>query len=343
MAQRSTSSPSSTSGFGQSDAPVVSDSGFFENAINLNDLKTIKLDDPRIDLPTTPYIQEDELATLMEQFAPENPLPVGQFFEGERLDKFTLHPYTTRFDRILGQMLKNSRNRLIPVLAQFIPQIVNSIGGFEVKDLAAKFSKSPNRLIEDFFLGDVLTILLCARCDAQGRDIAIAATCPNCGAKNDDDPKKGRPYHDLSTVKVRTFKNLASKLVVEVPLVDGMTIGSERITKIYMQPLRLYQAEKIANADTAPEDVSMLYSMVVGVPEVEAYRHVRGNVFGDELYDRLSRNDLKVIRKALRILQPGPDMTIDMICYRCGNEWQEGIAWGRIRDFLYVAPATDDD
>lgn len=342
MAQRTTSS-SGNSGFGQSDAPVADTTTFFENAVNLNDLKIIKLDDPRIDLPTTPYIQEDELATLIEQSAPEKPLPVGQFYEGERLDRFTLHPYTTRFDRLLGQMLKNSRNRLIPVLAQFVPQIVNGIGGFEVKDLAQKFSKSPNRLIEDFFLGDVLTILLCARHEAQGTDVAIAATCPNCGTKNDDDPKKGRPYHDLSTVKVRSFKNLTSKLIVEVPLVDGITVGSERITRIYMQPLRLYQAEKIANADTAPEDVSMLYSMVVGVPEVEAYRNVRGNVFGDELYDRLTRNDLKIIRKALRILQPGPDMSIDMICYRCGNEWQEGIAWGRVRDFLYVAPETDDN
>jgi len=281
--------------------------------------------------------QEVELLNL------EGNLPIGLFLDGERLNKVTLHPYSTKHDRILGQLLKGTRNRLIPALAQFLPQVIKEIGGYPFTDIAKKMSSSPTRVIENMFLGDVLTIVLMVRQEAQGADIAMAATCPNCGTKNEDNPEKGRPYHNLESVIVKTLPNLNKKLVVEVTLEDGLDIFEDHITKILMQPLKLYHAEKIAKTDSGePEDISMIYAMVVGIPESEAFRNAKGTVFNDDLYDQLSRNDLKIVRRALKVLQPGPAMSIEMDCYNCGHEWEETLGWGRLREFLYIAPDSPE-
>lgn len=270
-------------------------------------------------------------------------LPVGIIHEGQRLRDFTLNPYITKYDRILGQLLKGTRNKLVQVLGNFLPEIIKDIGGYSIKDLASSQSLSGPRFIQNMVLGDVLTILLNARREAQGDDIAIASVCPNCGTKNEDNPDKGRPYHDLGTIDIASVENKfhSKKLVVEVILKDGLMIFGEKITKIQMQPLRLYHAESIAKSDNTPEDMSMLYAMVCGIPESDAYNNVRGQVFSDELYDNLTMGDLAILRKAMKTLQPGPKMQIEMECYNCGHEWEELVAWGNLRQFLYVAPDSD--
>lgn len=270
-------------------------------------------------------------------------LPVGIFHKGERLREFTLNPYVTRYDRVLGQLLKGTRNKLVQVLGNFLPEIIHDIGGYNVQELASSQSLSGPRFIQNMALGDILTILLNARKEAQGDDIAISSVCPNCGTKNDDNPDKGRPYHDISTIDIASVENNFSskKLIVEVELHDGLTIFEEKIKKIQMQPLRLYHAESIAKAEGVPEDMSMLYAMVCAIPESEAYSNVRGQVFSDELYDKLTMKDLAILRKAMKVIQPGPKMQIEMECYNCGHEWEEMVSWGNLRQFLYV-PADSD-
>ena len=270
-------------------------------------------------------------------------LPVGVVHNGERLREFTLNPYVTRYDRILGQLLKGTRNKLVQVLGNFLPEIIKDIGGYSIQELASSQSLSGSRFIQNMTLGDILTILLNARKEAQGDDIAISSVCPNCGTKNDDNPEKGRPYHDISTIDIASVENQfhSKKLTVEVLLKDGLMIFGEKITKIQMQPLRLYHAESIAKAEGVPEDMSMLYAMVCAIPESEAYSNVRGQVFSDELYDKLTMGDLAILRKAMKVLQPGPKMQIEMECYNCGHEWEEMVAWGNLRQFLYVAPDSN--
>lgn len=272
-----------------------------------------------------------------------NRLPTGFFLHGERLDKYTLEPYKTKHDRVLGQYIKNSRNRLIPVMGRFFPEIVATIGGYPVKDLASKLSTSPHRLFESMYLGDALTLLLGIRHESIGDEVAISCVCPNCNTKNDDNPKKGRPFHDMSTITVKAFANLTSKPIVAVTLKDGFEVFGDRVMTLHMQPLKLYQAENIAKSEGTPEDLVMLYSMVCGIPEAEAYKNVAGQVFSDELYDELTKDDLKIVRKALKALQIGPEMSVDMECYSCGFQWEESIAWGRLREFLFVSPDTDDE
>jgi len=275
--------------------------------------------------------EEAEISQLGTQ------LPVGLYLEGEHLNDCVLRPYKTGHDRILGQYLKMNRQNLIKVLSLFLPEVVSSIGGYTLNQLAEKMAVSPGRIFEGMVLGDVLSIVLRLRMQAQGDDIAISAVCPNCGTKNEDGPERG--YHQVGTTMVKYLPSLSRRLIVGVQLKDGLKIGPDLVKLILMKPLRLFQAGKIGKSNVStPEDIAMLYEMICGLPESEYYRNTRGSMlFGPELYDELSAEDLRILRNAIKKLQPGPEMTIDMECFMCGHEWQEGLSWGRIREFLYYS------
>ena len=297
-----------------------------------------EIDSSIIDDGQIPVIKYEELALeKVEAVDLGNMLPVGVFLDGERLQAFVLSPYKTKHDRILGQLLSAPKVKISQVLGQFLPQVVETIGGFTLKEIAGKLSLSTSKLVENMPLADALTLVLAIRLGAQGPDIAMSAQCPACGAQNDDDPAKGRPYHDLSSVEVSIVKDLRTRLQVEVTLIDGIDDGSEKIKTLLMQPLRLFQVDKIATPGSGvPVDIGLLYSMVSAIPNSPTYANIRGQVFSDNLYDELTMKDLNLLRKVIEKLQPGPDMNADMTCSSCGNEWKAAIGWGSLRQFLYV-------
>jgi len=151
-------------------------------------------------------------------------LPVGIFTnDGEHLTEYVLAPYRTKYDRILGQLLQAPKAKITQVLGQFLPQYIQTIGGFTLSELSTKMNgMSPSRIIENMPMGDALSIVVQIRLQAQGEDIAMSAQCPQCGVQNDDDPTKGRPYHDLGSTEVVCFCDLHTKPLIEVVLKDGI-------------------------------------------------------------------------------------------------------------------------
>jgi hypothetical protein len=108
-----------------------------------------------------------------------------------------------------------------------------------------------------------------------------------------------------------------------------------------MQPLRLFQVDKLsASGSGTPVDIALMYNMITGLPESDALKHTRGQVFSDALYDELTKNDLATLRKAVEKIQPGPDMNAEMACINCGHEWKSPVPWGNLRQFLFVAPES---
>jgi hypothetical protein len=271
-----------------------------------------------------------------------NKLPIGVFHPetGERLQEFTLHPYKTKYDRQLGALLNAPKVKLGTVLGNFLPVMLKSIGGYELEDLARATNLSPQKLVEGMYLADVLTIVLGIRLEAQGPLIGMTAQCPQCGEKNEDNPDKGIPYHDLSSVEVSVVEDLNAKPMVEVTLQDGLEIFGEMVTTVVMRPLRLFQIDEIAKPGSGnPVDINLLYAMVCALPQATHMGTIpeqlkrRGGIFGDDLYDELTMGDLKRLRKALDVIQPGPDMNTDMLCRRCGHEWAASLPWAWYRDY----------
>jgi hypothetical protein len=295
--------------------------------------------DQVFDLPFVKF--EDLKITKKELSSMENLLPHGLFLDGERLQSFSFQPYTAKFDRILGQLYKKSRGRIIPVVSNFLPEIVKDINGIAIAEIAKRKNTSPIRLFESMVLGDILTLILFLRFHVLGEErddqticpIALKAQCPNCGSNNDDKPEIGE-VHDLGTVEVPIIENLSDKLLIEVELQDGIRSFDDHIKHIYMQPLRFYQAETIAKSERDAEDIVMLYQCVKAIPEASAYANTRGQVFGEELYDQLTMKDLNILRDAIKNVQIQPDMSLAFKCWNCSHEWDVSLEWGRLREFL---------
>jgi hypothetical protein len=268
----------------------------------------------------------------------EQILPVGIFFEGERLQSFTLHPYKTKYDRLLATLINTHKSKAVKILGQFLPQIVATIGGYPVTDLASKLSLNLSLFFERMCFGDVLTLLLHIRKAAQGTMIAMEADCEACGTKNKDNPAKGG-YHTLDGLDVPLVHDLKSKPLFEVILQDGIDIPGETIKRVLMQPMKLHHMAKLSEPQSVT-DIEMLYAMVVALPDSATYGNIRGQVFSDELYDELTLTDLGILRKAMEKLQIVPDMSLEMNCVRCGHEWKAAVAWGNLRQFLFVPPES---
>ncbi|MFQ3617433.1 MAG: hypothetical protein SNJ81_17355 [Cyanobacteriota bacterium] len=267
-----------------------------------------------------------------------NTLPIGVFLEGDRLNSFKLRPYKTKFDRILGEILSRPKVNLVDALQNFLPQILEEIGGIPIADVASKLSVSVTRLCSGLYLGDALTILLSIRQQAQGTLIKMSAACPACGTLNEDKGTPASPFHDLSGLEIKILE-ISQKPVFEVRLEDGLTIGSDLIKSILMQPLKLHQFQSLTKQGSSEAyDIAMLYEMVTAIPESEYYRNASGKIFSDELYDELTMRDLEILRDAVDKLQLTPDLTAEMTCRNCGNEWDAALPWGQLRQFLFVAP-----
>lgn len=268
-----------------------------------------------------------------------NKLPIGIFLEGDRLNSFKLRPYRTKHDRVLGEILSRPKINVVEALQDFLPQILEEIGGIPVSELSSKLSLSVSRLCSSLYLGDALTILLAIRQAAQGTLIKMSANCPVCSTHNEDKGTPASPFHDLSGLEIPIVEGLEQKPVFEIVLQDGLVVGNETVKSILMQPLKLHQFQALNRQNSNDAyDIAMLYEMVVGIPESEYYRNVKGRIFSDELYDELTMRDLEALRDAMDKLQLTPNLTAEMSCRNCGNEWEAALPWGQLRQFLFVTP-----
>ena len=292
-----------------------------KNAIKLENLK----------------FREVELGEFLGQFC------VGITLEEEQLTTFSLVPPTTKLDRALGSLLSANANKLISVLPQYLPELIDTVGGYSFKDLAKKLSTSPSQLVQGMAMGDLLLLILNARIKARDGDGAIemAVKCINCGHLNKDTPDS---CHDLKTISVKVPPKHEGKFIVEVNLSDGFRVGKDLVTKVYMEPLKLYQVKKITDPTPgSPEDITALTYLITEIPEAEDYQKIKGRKFSVDDYDNLTLRDAKILKKAVQELvpgMPGPAINLEMICSNCGNEWEAAPAWADLRNFLFGTDQT---
>jgi hypothetical protein len=189
-------------------------------------------------------------------------------------------------------------------------------------------------------LGDIFSIILSIRHAYHGGDssIAISGQCPRCETVNADQGDYRQPFHDLGTVDVKVYRDLKQEPLFDVSLQDGFTITGELIKKIRMRPLRFHQLRAMGNpANKKFANLNLISCMAHSFPDSVSLQAPKGDFFDKTLYGRLvnSRKDKENIFDALRKLQPGPVMQIQMECINCSYQWKDIVPWGSLPTFLY--------
>lgn len=256
-------------------------------------------------------------------------LPLGFFADGSRLDYFELHPYTTQHDLILAQRTNEDFHIK---LGRFLPQIVKSIGGIEITELAKSLSTKPEKLFQRAYLADVFAIVLNVRLETVGADIAIADQCRRCGAEYKDSEESG--YHDLGQCEIGVALNLMQPPIVEVVLPDGFKDAGRTVKTIHLQPLRAYQTKETKGTPEDKIEIVMMQKMVCGLPDLEEYQGVTSNLFNDDFYRKLSLKDRDILMKvARRLIKLGPQMVVEMVCEACRFKQSSSLPWYALRQF----------
>lgn len=294
------------------------------NAIAVDDLK-IK----RVELQDYPLI-----------------LPHGFFVGGERIRQFAFKPYDSGFDLQLSTLYSNPKADVKRILGEFLPKYVDKIGNYTVPEIAKELSLTPQRLFETMPLADALTIVANGRLATLtssnlSADVSIRDQCPQCTAKYESDPDKGKPYHDIGTIELGIIPQLTDKLVIEVTLDKGIKVGDSLCKTVRLRPLRLYQLKKLGEFPKGKMNIGMMYLQVKEIPEAEILEGVSGQIMDDDLFATIdSLGDRNKLMDASRLLQTiGPDMNVSVTCDNCGWEWDSAVSWGHLPSFLFE-PAT---
>lgn len=269
-------------------------------------------------------------------------LPVGVWdSDGQRHTDFKLRPFTGSLEVELEELFDRNNQgveKVTGALREFLPKAVESIGGQSLE----RYDSDPRRLIDRMYLSDIFSLLLYIRIDYQeSNDIAMSARCPQCDAHNADQGTTAMPFHDLSTVRVKYYRDLPGEPLFSVPLPDGITMGKKSHgTHLLLEPMKLRHLKDMAGNDPREKrfpNLKLLRCMCVAIPGLEVYDVKSSNFFDRSLYRRLvsSRKNKAEVFRSLNKLQPGPIMEIQFDCFACGHKWGVPITWVQLPTFLY--------
>lgn len=258
-----------------------------------------------------------------------NKLPIGIFMGGQRLQNLEFNPYTTSHDILLS---KKSNEDIHVTLGRFFPEIIKSIGGIPVKDIAKELSTTPKAMFERMNLADALAVVLNIRLETVGSDIAMQDRCPQCGTHNKDSEDVG--FHQINEVDMNVLMNAENDVIVDVPIEDGFELFGDHVDIIQFRPFKLYQSKELKGTPDKKMDLTMMMKMISGMPQVQAYEGIYSNLMTDEVYTLLSIRDRNILMKAAKkLINIGPSMSMKMECESCSYEWTSFLPWQLIRQF----------
>ena len=243
-------------------------------------------------------------------------LPVGFWLDGVQIRKFQLRSYTTENDFSLLKYYQRSPYNeddhnltdFAEMICGLLPQIVESVEGYTLPEIARKMNLSTYQLVREMAIADIFTVLLNIRVANGGLDVAFGDICPECNTKNEDDPRKGI-YHSLEGIEIGFIRH--QHLVVET-----VSLG-----KCYLEPLKLKDfGQSVDNIETFQSCFRLVSKIEDALVD-----------FDEEHWQRIQHvSDRNALLKAFKlIMQVGPEreVSVQMRCKSCRNEWDSLLGW----------------
>jgi hypothetical protein len=271
-------------------------------------------------------------------------LPHGFFVEGERLQAIKMNGFNPDLDEKLGMLYSGQKIEIQKIIGAAFPDMIRSIGGHTLAEIAKASSITVAQLIDQMPLGDALACILAGRERIVGEEIAIDDQCPNCRTRAMDNPEEGRFYHNTGSVRVGNIADLSERLVAEVQLTDGFVLHGVRCKRVHMRPVRLYELAKMPSLKRGKLDMAMVELQISAIPDCERMNNVRGLLFNQKAYSTMTGENAIADRQALidasqELQRLGPAMSVANTCDNCGTEWQSPLGWANLRSFLLTPPA----
>jgi hypothetical protein len=252
----------------------------------------------------------------------------------KRFVDYTFYSYTGVNDLELGDLEdvnKNHKYRINRIYSKLLSLMVESIDNYQLKEICQMLDTTPVRLFESMYLADVLSMLLNLRLFSYGSEIGLNGICPCAEQHQLRAGQQGQGYHDLNSIVIRrVHESIANPFPLTAELVDGVEVDGNLIKTIEFEPLRFEQLRELKELQEYPLHIRLLYLCSTN-PK-----------FNDALYDRLSLDDIDILRKASLLLERfGPNRDIEMDCAwdKCphgGMEWKSRLILGENYEEFYA-------
>lgn len=261
-------------------------------------------------------------------------LPIGIFINDKKINDYALTAYNVNHDISLGRLEdenKEHEDKINRVFSAFLPTIISDIGGYTINDLAKKLDTSPNLLIREMYLADVMTLILTMRMRSHGSLIALSGTCPCHRQKKIKGGEDGAGFHDLKSIMIRCWTGARSPRFT-VSLEEPVTWNNQIINEIVLRPPKFRNILSLSDEDIAVEH-RLLFTC--STPQVN-----------EDFFYLLSADDIFALEAATKQLYFGPDREIEMDCdyinpvtsAECGFSWKQPLDHGSYEAFYcYLA------
>jgi hypothetical protein len=229
-------------------------------------------------------------------------------------------------------------DRIIAISARFLAAAITKIEGKPLKEVASQAGRNTVDFFKNFWMADILTLLLGIRLSInESFDYAVNTKCP-CPENKDIIYGPEETEYNLESVEIKhLLLQEGQKPVFRIDLPSGTTDGQSDIDQLFIEPMRWRHVPEVTNKAKRGTDMFLRQAIqtVVAIPQSEIYGKVKGKPFCQELFNPMGSKDRKSLSDGLNAVQFGPEMAKEMYCQHCDRNFDWQYNWAQMLDFLY--------
>jgi hypothetical protein len=237
-------------------------------------------------------------------------LPIGFFLQGKRLQRFRIETYLSDHDYLIIRAKSRYGNNLLSVCQDVFPALISEIDGWSWRDLASHYDCTIDELISTMPVADAYAILANIRHIEISDELYFKSDCPQCGANNDDNPKK-KDCHSLGGIDINFWTGSREPIVR--PAMD--------LYQPLLYPLQLADLSEFTQ-DVRPLDLRWAAYHVYEVPGL--YSRERDGLLSPEIYGQMVQTPIdrhRLLSASNQLAELGPQLELLNQCVACGFEW----------------------
>ena len=241
-------------------------------------------------------------------------LPLGIEGPGGLIKEVETKPWRMKEERQLGDLReKNKGLNVASFVTIILAHLCRKLGPYDFE--AMKFDER-RLVIGQMAMGDVYFSHSWLRLCSLGSDLPMDLTCPRCDNEF--------PFvADVGTIEVKSVESLEQSHW-EYELRDSLELRGKKIDLLAMGPTRWNALENVAGGslNTGIAKAALIKGAIREAVGLE------NAVLTDHELDEMSKYDLERLINLIDANSPGPDLSVEAECPRCGGNVIEVIDWG---------------
>lgn len=240
-------------------------------------------------------------------------MPIGILRGGKLHKDFAFRRWTSKQDRELEEVRANSGAMSVQeFVGKVVCHMLTQLGPWQ--DFQGLPESERLAITNQMYLGDVMYLYVWLRIEALGQRIVFRMRCPGC-------KKLFKMVADLRQTDVSAVES-PDTLIKSLKLKDGIEVGETLEHNILVHPPQWIAMGSVKADTTNQHDVK---TQII----LSSLRQIGESVHppAPQVLDTLTKYDLEMLTRVIDDMNPGPDLTLEARCAKCGVEFKSPLEW----------------